>query len=35
MVESKITEENFGLWKNWKISNEGYVRKLRKESKKA
>ena len=35
MAESKNYEENFGLWKNWKISSEEYVRKLRKESKKA
>jgi hypothetical protein len=30
----KIAEETFGLWKNWKISSERYVRKLRKESEK-
>jgi pyrimidine deaminase RibD-like protein len=29
-----IAEETFGLWKTWKISSEGYVRKLRKESEK-
>jgi hypothetical protein len=30
----KIAEKTFGLWKNWKISSERYVRKLRKESEK-
>jgi hypothetical protein len=29
-----ITEKTFGLWKNWKISSEKYVRKMRKESEK-
>jgi hypothetical protein len=27
-------EKTFGLWKNWKISSENYVRELRKESEK-
>lgn len=29
-----VVEKTFGLWKNWKISSENYVRELRKESEK-
>jgi hypothetical protein len=30
----KVVEKTFGLWKNWKISSEKYVRKIRRESEK-
>jgi hypothetical protein len=29
-----VAEKTFGLWKDWKISSEKYVRKIRKESEK-
>jgi hypothetical protein len=34
LPKSMIAEKTFGLWKDWKISSEKYVRKLRKESEK-
>ena len=34
LPKSMITEKTFGLWKDWKISSEKYVRKMRKESEK-
>jgi hypothetical protein len=33
-MAKKIVEKTFGLWKDWKISSEKYVRKIRKESEK-
>jgi len=32
--EKSIAEETFGIWRDWKISGEKYVRKIRRESEK-